>query len=147
MIKIIDRFYINCYTLQEKTTVKENIKLKKQIEQLETDKQKIIEKLEEDIENNNFKETQCLEDKGRYYYAQEILKILKGEQERKMINDFEKNKIFEFNVVGEVKDNNSDESYDVVLVNNKKYVYLGNDIFLDYNYLNTSKFNYWEVVK
>ena len=62
-------------------TVKENIKLKKQVEQLETEKQKLIEKLEEDIENNNFKETECLEDKGRYYYAKEILKILKGENE------------------------------------------------------------------
>lgn len=29
-------------------TVKENIKLKKQVEQLETEKQKLIEKLEED---------------------------------------------------------------------------------------------------
>lgn len=43
--------------------------------------QKLIEKLEEDIENNNFKETECLEDKGRYYYAKEILGILKGEKE------------------------------------------------------------------
>lgn len=43
------------------------------------EKQELIEKLEKDIENNNFKETECLEDKGRYYYAKEILEILKGE--------------------------------------------------------------------
>lgn len=49
------------------------------IEQLETEKQKLIEKLEKDIKENNFKETECLEDKGRYYHAQEVLKILKGE--------------------------------------------------------------------
>jgi len=36
-------------------------------------------KLKEDILNNNFRETECLEDKGSYYYAKEILKILEAE--------------------------------------------------------------------
>ena len=50
------------------------------LEQQEAEKTKIITKLENDIKDNNFKETECLEDKGRYYYAKEILKILKGEK-------------------------------------------------------------------
>ncbi len=36
----------------------------------------LITELKEEIVYNNFKETECLEDKGRYYYAQEILKLL-----------------------------------------------------------------------
>ena len=59
---------------------KENVKLKEEVKQLESDKQNLIEKLEEDIEKNNFRETECLEDKGRYYYSQEILEIVKGEK-------------------------------------------------------------------
>ncbi len=56
------------------------VKLEKQINKLKSREQKLIKKLEEDIKENNFKETECLEDKGRYYHAQEILKILKGEK-------------------------------------------------------------------
>jgi len=39
-------------------------------------------KLKEDILNNNFRETECLEDKGSYYYAKEILKILEAENDK-----------------------------------------------------------------
>lgn len=49
------------------------------IEQLEARNTEVIKKLKNDIENNNFKETGCLEDKGKYYYAKEILDLMKGE--------------------------------------------------------------------
>lgn len=49
-------------------------------EQLEAEKREVIAKLENDIKDNNFKETECLEDKGRYYYAKEILEMLKEEK-------------------------------------------------------------------
>lgn len=71
-------------------TVKENIKLKKQIAQLESDKQKLIEKLEKDIReetgyarwtNSYTKEISPAVTKmiSKSKYAQEILSILKGE--------------------------------------------------------------------
>lgn len=64
---------------KELDEIPQNFKGRIYIEELETKKQKLIEKLEKDIKENNFKETECLEDKGRYYHAQEVLKILKGE--------------------------------------------------------------------
>lgn len=52
-------------------TVKENIKLKKQVEQLETKKQKVIEKLEKDI-------SEYPEAIYTKWYLVDCLKILKG---------------------------------------------------------------------
>lgn len=72
-------------------TAKENIKLKKQVEQLEKEKQKLIEKLEEDIKQYHYMTT--IVEVGGYeegYYkghisnAQEILKILKGENDEQI---------------------------------------------------------------
>ena len=69
---------------------KENIELKKQIEQLESDKQKLIEKLEKDIKKNNEFEFMPLQIEKAYnnYYKlgkideiDEILEILKGEND------------------------------------------------------------------
>lgn len=40
---------------------------------------KVTDKLKEDIEINNFRQTLCLEDKGRYYYGKELLNIIEGE--------------------------------------------------------------------
>lgn len=76
-------------------TAKENVKLKKQIEQLESEKQKLIEKLEKDIRKNNEFEFMPLQIEKAYnnYYklgkideSQEILKILKGENDGKRNN-------------------------------------------------------------
>ena len=50
----------------------------KYIEQLETEKQKLIEKLEEDIKQNTFSD---IEIDAIGSYAKEILKILKGEND------------------------------------------------------------------
>lgn len=67
--------------------VRENVALKEQVKQQETDKQKIIEKLEEDIvkanEIINDQEYQYIEEVideqwERRKYALEILKIVKG---------------------------------------------------------------------
>ena len=66
---------------------KESIELKKQIEQLESDKQKLIEKLEEDIEEYRkcMDKTDIKLNKIHYMkrieYAKEILEILKGEND------------------------------------------------------------------
>lgn len=78
----------NAYKEHELTlsTIDENISLKYELEQLELDKQKLIEKLEEDINNSERgKDTNILLIKEYYKnkaeYAQEILEILKGEKE------------------------------------------------------------------
>lgn len=62
--------------------------LRETIKTLQKDKQKLIEKLEEDIKKfSNYEERkqmckeQLFENDGKWFYAQEILKILKGEQE------------------------------------------------------------------
>lgn len=63
----------------------ENKMLKKYIEHLEQKSEtldKVTDKLKEDIETNNFRETLCSEDKGRYYYGKEILNIIEGENRR-----------------------------------------------------------------
>ena len=57
-----------------------NKQLETENKELKADKQRLIEKLEKDIKNNNFRETECLEDKGRYYYSKEILENAKGEK-------------------------------------------------------------------
>lgn len=79
----IEEAYWRGYTERDKKAqqICKECKYRKKLKQLETKEHKIIEKLEEDIVNNNFKETQCLEDKGRYFFAKEILKTLKGEKE------------------------------------------------------------------
>lgn len=58
------------------------------IEQLETEKQELIEKLEEDIKVfSNYEERkqmcreQLFENDGKWFYAGEILKIVKGEND------------------------------------------------------------------
>ncbi len=64
-------------------------KIRKYTEQLESDKQKLIEKLKEDIEELEFLHDNYIdgnviegtyETLGRINYAQEILKIVKGEK-------------------------------------------------------------------
>lgn len=71
-------------------TVRENIKLKKQIEQLESDKQDLIEKLEKDTvkanEIINDQEYRYIdevidEQYERRKYAQEIIDFMKGKKE------------------------------------------------------------------
>lgn len=64
--------------------VKENVKLKERVNQLESREQKLIEKLEEDIkmfgnyeERKQMAKEQLYENDGRWFYAQEILSILK----------------------------------------------------------------------
>lgn len=59
---------------------------KKQIKQLESDKQKLIEKLEEDKkifgnyeERKQMAKEHLYENDGKWFYCQEILSILKGE--------------------------------------------------------------------
>lgn len=52
----------------------------KKLEQKESILDKVTDKLKEDIETNNFRETLCLEDKGRYYYGKELLNIIEGEK-------------------------------------------------------------------
>lgn len=73
-----------------KQMAKENVKLKKQVAQLESNKQKLIKKLEKDIKKNNEFEFMPLQIEKAYnnYYklgkideAQENLKILKGEND------------------------------------------------------------------
>ncbi len=65
---------------------RERKRRKEEVEQLETKEQKLIEKLEEDINNSERgKDTNILLIKEYYKnkaeYAQEILEILKGEKE------------------------------------------------------------------
>ncbi len=65
-------------------TVRENIRLKKQAEQLELDKQKLIEKLEEDSKEQEWiytEDDEYLAYTEKALYAEEILEILKGEKE------------------------------------------------------------------
>lgn len=57
-------------------TVKENVKLKKQVAQLESEKQKLIEKLNEDIKRINCGEALSIRSILKNY-----LKILKGEND------------------------------------------------------------------
>lgn len=52
----------------------------KKLEQKESILDKVTDKLKEDIETNNFRETLCLEDKGRCYYGKELLNIIEGEK-------------------------------------------------------------------
>lgn len=73
-------------TFKESTyekTAKENIELKKKVEQLETDKQKLIEELEEDIKitKEQYSENTLLNIRvdGKIDTLEEILKILKRE--------------------------------------------------------------------
>lgn len=66
-------------SLFEQTT-KENIKLKKQIEQLESREQKLIEKLEKDI-------AEYPEAKYTKWYLCDLLKILKGENKMNKIEN------------------------------------------------------------
>lgn len=54
-----------------------------ELEQKQSILDKVTDKLKEDIEINNFKETLCLEDKGRYYYGKELLNIIEGENNGK----------------------------------------------------------------
>lgn len=66
-------------------TAKENIKLKKQVEKLETKRQKLIEKLEEDIEitKKQYSENTLLNIRvdGKLDTLEEMLKTLKGEED------------------------------------------------------------------
>lgn len=57
--------------------------MKNQINELEQKSSildKVTDKLKEDIEINDFRQTLCLEDKGRYYYGKELLNIIEGEK-------------------------------------------------------------------
>lgn len=63
----------------------ENISMKYKIDNLESDKQKLIEKLEEDKkifgnyeERKQMAKEQLYENDGKWFYCQEILSILKG---------------------------------------------------------------------
>jgi len=74
--------------------IRDNIlNMQNKIEQLESDKQKLIEKLEGDIEDLEFVHDNYIdanivegtyETLGRISYAKEILKILKGENDAKI---------------------------------------------------------------
>ena len=78
----------NCVNHYRQTIIDNHIILYKYIEQLESDKQKLIEKLEEEIKEER-EIMKPLEHKsmafhyanGRETLAQDILKILKGEKE------------------------------------------------------------------
>ncbi len=65
---------------QDRLTQYGKRKLVQYLEQKESILDKVTDKLKEDIEINNFKETLCLEDKGRYYYGKELLNIIEGEK-------------------------------------------------------------------
>lgn len=72
-------------TYSEGKAIKLNNVLK-YIDQLESDKQKLIEKLEEDVkifgnyeERKQMAKEQLYENDGKWFYCQEILSILKGE--------------------------------------------------------------------
>lgn len=71
-------------TYAEGKAIKLNNALK-YIDQLESDKQKLIEKLEKDIkmfgnyeERKQMAKEQLYENDGKWFYAQEILEIVKG---------------------------------------------------------------------
>ena len=76
----------NCVNHYRQIIIDNHIVLYKYIKQLESDKQKLIEKIEEDIkEFGNYAERkemareQLYENDGKWFYCQEILSILKGE--------------------------------------------------------------------
>lgn len=95
-VSIQQNAYWQGYTERDKKAqqICKECKYRKKLKQLETDKQKLIEKLKEDIE----KATQIIEDKEYRYiqevideayerlkYAKEILKTLKGENDEQLL--------------------------------------------------------------
>ena len=81
-----EKMTYNCVNHYRQIIIDNHIVLYKYIKQLESDKQKLIEKLEEDkrIFGNYEERKQMAKDKlyendGKWFYCQEILSILKGE--------------------------------------------------------------------
>lgn len=84
----ISKLKINVFNQCDDETIRLVAEMLKHTEQLESDKQKLIEKLEEDINeletlNDNYTDTDIMEGiyttRGQIIKAKEILSILKGE--------------------------------------------------------------------
>lgn len=82
----ISKLKINVFNQCDDETIRLVAEILKHKEQLESDKQKLIEKLEEDKkifgdyeERKQMAKEQLYENDGKWFYCQEILSILKGE--------------------------------------------------------------------
>lgn len=83
----ISKLKINAFNQCDDETIRLVAEMLNHTEQLESDKQKLIEKLEEDKkifgnyeERKQMEKEQLYENDGKWFYCQEILSILKGEK-------------------------------------------------------------------